>query len=156
MTPIEKTMIHAAERFLAHHSTAAAAVLPLADGKVVAVGDKAEVLAMLGTISRSKSTLQDRPLYWAAINCPHMIDADAVNLYCDPTLPGNALSQLGARLDAAAEAMKGEPTVAPSIGNDPGFVQMLMDSRGDYFSERDFPKMIAYIDKFHAEGGKAY
>lgn len=47
MTPIEDTMIHAAERFLAHHSTAAAAVLPLADGKVVAVGTEAELRTMI-------------------------------------------------------------------------------------------------------------
>lgn len=47
MTPIECTLAHAAERFLAHHSTAAAAVLPLADGRIVATGTKADLLKML-------------------------------------------------------------------------------------------------------------
>lgn len=51
MTPIEITMVHASMRFLKHHSTASAAVLPLPDGKVVAVGTEAELAKMLGSIS---------------------------------------------------------------------------------------------------------
>lgn len=43
-----------------------------------------------------------KPLYFAAIDCPHSITDNSVILHFDTKQPGhNALNQLGARLDAA-------------------------------------------------------
>jgi hypothetical protein len=44
-------------------------------------------------------------LYRAAVNCPHSIDAEAVNLSHDHRFPGNALGQLADRLEAAEAAL---------------------------------------------------
>lgn len=45
----------------------------------------------------------NKELLYAAINCAHEIDSESVILFRDPSKDGNALHQLGVRLDAAAQ-----------------------------------------------------
>jgi hypothetical protein len=52
-----------------------------------------------------------KELYIAAVNCEHHITDDFVKLVRDPSKPGNALSQLGDRLAAAAFT---SPAAAPA------------------------------------------
>jgi hypothetical protein len=54
-----------------------------------------------------------KALYWAAIDCAHSITDDTIVLHRDPSKDGNALSQLGDRLEAAVP-----PLTAPAPQTD--------------------------------------